>query len=199
MPTGYTADISKGISFEKFVLQCARAMGALIMMRDDPSDTPIPDTFEPSDYHVKELEKAEQKYSFLLHLDKEQIKEYSESSYAEQMESWRKREDEKIELANKYREMLAKVVEWQPPTKDHEGFKDFMVKQIRESIDWDCKPYEAPEKLSPDEWYSKQLKDIDWSIEYHTKEGKEEVRRSKDRSEWVQQLKASLNSEQEVA
>ncbi|KKK60691.1 hypothetical protein LCGC14_3021870, partial [marine sediment metagenome] len=30
MPTGYTACIKDGISFEKFVMQCARAMGACV-------------------------------------------------------------------------------------------------------------------------------------------------------------------------
>ena len=199
MPTGYTADISKGISFEKFVLTCARAMGALIMMRDEPSDAPILDKFEPSDYHPKELAKAEQEYSFLLHLEKDQVKQYAERDYSDAVESWKKRKDEKLELENKYKEMLAKVVQWNPPTKEHEGFKDFMMQQIRESIKWDCSPYEAPENPSADEWYRKKLKDIDWRIDYHTKEGKEEVRRSKERSEWVQQLKSSLNQGEKVA
>jgi hypothetical protein len=36
MPTGYTAAIKDGISFEKFVWDCARGMGALVMMRDEP-------------------------------------------------------------------------------------------------------------------------------------------------------------------
>jgi hypothetical protein len=36
MPTGYTAAIGEGIEFDKFVMQCARAMGACVMMRDEP-------------------------------------------------------------------------------------------------------------------------------------------------------------------
>ena len=47
MPTGYTAPIKDGISFNDFMWGCARAFGALIMMRDDPPGTPIPERFEP--------------------------------------------------------------------------------------------------------------------------------------------------------
>ena len=38
MPTGYTLDLYNGkdITFEEFVLKCARAFGALIDMRDEP-------------------------------------------------------------------------------------------------------------------------------------------------------------------
>ncbi len=48
MPTGYTDAVKDGITFDQFVLGCARGMGALVMMRDEPSGTPIPERFEPS-------------------------------------------------------------------------------------------------------------------------------------------------------
>jgi len=38
MPTGYTNCIKDGVTFEQFVWKCARAMGALVMMRDEPSN-----------------------------------------------------------------------------------------------------------------------------------------------------------------
>ena len=45
MPTGYTADIQDGkiTTLREYALSCARAFGALIMMRDDPHDAPIAD------------------------------------------------------------------------------------------------------------------------------------------------------------
>ncbi len=61
MPTGYTADIAKGITFQQYAWSCARAFGALVMMRDEPSDAPIPEAFTPSDYHVKALAEARAK------------------------------------------------------------------------------------------------------------------------------------------
>lgn len=60
MPTGYTEAVQSGevTEFRDFALRCARAMGALIMMRDDPMDAPIPDEFKPSDWNRKQLDKA---------------------------------------------------------------------------------------------------------------------------------------------
>jgi len=64
MPTGYTNCIKDGVTFEQFVWKCARAMGALVMMRDEPSNAPIPVKFEPSNYYAEEVAKAKAK---LLH------------------------------------------------------------------------------------------------------------------------------------
>lgn len=61
MPTGYTAAIADGISFTNYAMGCARAFGALIEMRDEPSDAPIPEEFKPSTYHLEELQKAQKK------------------------------------------------------------------------------------------------------------------------------------------
>lgn len=58
MPTGYTADIKDGISFETYAMNCARAFGACVSLRDKPSGGKvIPDAFEPSDLDV-ELDSA---------------------------------------------------------------------------------------------------------------------------------------------
>jgi len=66
MPTGYTATLmEKNQTFPEFIMGCARAFGALIMMRDDPNDATIPDKFEPSDYHAKGIIKAREKLAKL--------------------------------------------------------------------------------------------------------------------------------------
>lgn len=58
MPTGYTSPLYEGkeISFEQFALRCARNFGALVMMREEPLDTPIPEKFNPCEYCKREYE-----------------------------------------------------------------------------------------------------------------------------------------------
>jgi len=53
MATGYTLDVEKGISFEKFIMKCARGFGACVTLRD--SSAPIPEKFEPSPYHKNKI------------------------------------------------------------------------------------------------------------------------------------------------
>ena len=52
MPIGYTSKLHDGDQpFNEFIMSCARAFGALVTMRDDPNDAPIPE-FEVSEYSV---------------------------------------------------------------------------------------------------------------------------------------------------
>lgn len=54
MPTIYTSDIRDGISFKTFALNCARAFGACVEIRDEPGGgEKIPEAFKASDYHLK--------------------------------------------------------------------------------------------------------------------------------------------------
>lgn len=62
MPTGYTSYIGQGCDFKTFAMKCARAFGACIDMRDSSLDAQIPDSFEPSRYHLKEKRAAERKF-----------------------------------------------------------------------------------------------------------------------------------------
>ncbi len=58
MPTGYTCDIEKGITFKEYALGCARAFGAFVSLRDEDKDIELPDGFPLDSYHEKELPKA---------------------------------------------------------------------------------------------------------------------------------------------
>lgn len=62
MPTGYTAAVCDGkiTEFPAFALQCARAFGALITMRDDAMNAPIPEEIKPdTSYYDKNISEAE--------------------------------------------------------------------------------------------------------------------------------------------
>jgi hypothetical protein len=61
MPTGYTSKIATGemTSLRHFILTCARGMGALVHMRDEPSDAILPLRLEPdTSYHDDEIARA---------------------------------------------------------------------------------------------------------------------------------------------
>ena len=62
MPTGYTAGIIDGeiTTFEQFAIQCTRAFGATIHMRDNPLDSPY-EPRTPSDHYVNSLQSQREK------------------------------------------------------------------------------------------------------------------------------------------
>ncbi len=198
MPTGYTAAIADGITFQQFALSCARAFGALIMMRDDPSDAPIPESFEPSNHHVEGLAKAKRRLEALYAMTSEERELATRAHIAEQT-AYHSAEIAKNEaLAAKYRDMLDCVLAWEAPSKDHDGLKRFMVEQITESIGFDCNSAYHENllaeigSLTAEEWLGKEVRSAQWEVEYHEKGQREELERVGGRNLWIQQLRESL-------
>ena len=196
MPTGYTAALmEKGQTFQEFIMGCARAFGALVEMRDSPFDAPIPDKFEPSDYHTIQLTKAREKLATLKAMsfeDRESFGQAEKKADVEHIRQW----FEKDTMQNKrLDDMIAQVQAWNPPTNDHQELKDFMLQQlgvskndvqyIKTSLD------EATNKPAM-AYYVAAVSNAAGSIKYHTEEYAKEVERTNKRTEWVQQLRESI-------
>lgn len=192
MPTGYTHGIEKGISFNEFVMGCARG-------RDDSSDAPIPDEFKPSTYRADALKEFNEE---LVRLSKMSLKEaeiQADKDYKKSICQNKKIVDDKKLLEKKYNAMLDKVKAWIPPTPEHRCFKQFMIDQIQDSIGFDCDTSyyvrNPSVKQSAKEWLVERIESCKHDIEYHTKENAEEIACCKKRSDWIKALKNSLAKE----
>lgn len=194
MPTGYTAEIERGISFEKFVWSCARQFGALITMRDEPNDAQIPEEFKPSTWNREQLAIEEKSLVELKKLTVQQAEKKAKAEYEEELSHHQEYIAKKRTLKVKYLAMLEQVRAWNPPTPDHQGLRDFMEKQITESIDFDCgtEYLTKPKLLTGKDWLNAKLKKCLSSIEYHTTENAKEEERVAGRNAWVKALRESL-------
>lgn len=195
MPTGYTADIAKGISFEQYALSCARAFGALVMMRDEPSDAPIPEAFTPSDYHATALADARAKLAELQTMNGEAL--LAAHSAAVKADEARNAEyaREKADLRAKYEAMLVQAKAYKAPSPDHEEYARFMVAQIEQSIEFDCRIYpREPITADAATWLADQVQQALKSVRYHVEEHDKELARTASRNQWVSQLRQSLVS-----
>lgn len=197
MSTGYTHAVQDGTisDFPTFAMKCARAFGALVMMRDDPSDAEIPQQFEPSDYNAKRLAEAHADLARLQAMTVDQQTAACEASNDEAEASWQSRETKRKEYRAHYEAMLAKVRAWTPPTCEHVEMKYFMEKQLLDSIDFDCgHSSPKPERKKRADWYAEALATAKRDIEYHAAENEEEIARARSRTAWVASLRASLVS-----
>jgi hypothetical protein len=194
MATGYTHPVVDGkvTEFPEFAMSCARAFGALIMMRDAPMDAKIPDEFAPSDYSAKKLAEAKANLKKLHSLSPAQVQRKADESYAVQLKAhldYRARmrlENDRIDA------MLKQVRSWRPPTSEHKGLKEFMVEQLTTSkhdMKWGS---EEPVKRSAQVWLAAEIASAEREVAYHTKADQEEKDRAAGRTEWVRQLRASL-------
>ncbi len=194
MPSAYTADVTEEMSFEKFAMRCARAMGALIDMREEPLDAPIPERFEPRDYHAKKLQEAKAELARLLSLTPEQAREECRKWHEELEADKAQRLKENEAKIAAYEAMLRKVQAWKPPTEEHVEFKAFMERQLIDSIKFDdSRRYLQPRKApDPDLWLKGRICKAENSVEHHEDEYAEEVHRTRERNVWLAALRASL-------
>ena len=195
MPTGYTAPIAdKNIDFPTFAMNCARSFGYLACLRDSEGEA-IPKTIVPSPYHKGKIEEAEAALRELANMTTEECDAAAHHEWQQQGQSWRKYEDEKATTRERYERMLAMVLAWKHPP-DHRKLKDFMIEQIKRSIECDCFVSDAPTKLTGKEWRTHRLMRLEKSLQYHTAEMENERERAAAATKWVAELRASLHEAQ---
>ena len=198
MPTGYTAPIADGITFKEYAMGCARAFGALIMMRDEPQNAEIPEAFEASTYHKDAIEKAAMELKELLAMDQPTAAAKAKEAHQNHIDYHTEEIAKDEALAAKYKAMLAEVEAYKSPSPDHDNFKKFMADQITESIRFDCssnyhrEAIESAKLMSGEEFILAEKKRLEDSMEYHKKHYQEELDRTKNRNEWLQKLRDSL-------
>ena len=110
MPTGYTAKIADGQTFEEFILSCARAFGALVEMRDEPADAPIPEEFKPSAYHTTQIGVARAKMEEIRTMRLSTGERRAKQAFEAETEYHEKRIREARELQAKYEAVLERVI-----------------------------------------------------------------------------------------
>ena len=196
MATGYTACVEDGVTFEEFVWKCARAFGANIMMRDDPQDAKIKQ-YEPDSYHMDRIKEARSRLAELETMTIKQAEVLCKTEFSAAMVRWNEARDRMAALATKYNTMIGLVSAWVPPTKDHNGLKEFMLKQLADSLEWDCHSDEYQEKQRPvlkpaGQWISKKIEETKRDITYHTTHYEAEVKSTNERNAWNNALHASV-------
>lgn len=196
MPTGYTADIKDGIDFKTYAMNCARAFGACVMLRDEPGGGDrIPDSFEPSDYHMKAAEKARGELAALDAMTAPELDRAAARAWDDDETSRLMRLIDYRNQRSAYESMLVKVKEWVPPTPDHTGFHEFMRTQIEQSIEFDCNESYCSTptvRLTGKAWANAERTRLLLNIQYHEEQHAREVIRAASRTEWVRALLTSL-------
>jgi len=200
MPTGYTHDIENGQTFEDYALRCARAFGACTLQRDE-SASEMPKLREESSYYAEKLPEALAELGYLQSLDNKQKEEFGTEERDKEIARIQESLEKKRALESKYRDMLNKVGAWTPPTKDHVGLKEFMTKQIVDSINFDCDTKFYIEELQkaitkkPADFYADAVKKAEWNCNYYEEEMTKDEKRTDESNSWILDLYKSLGIE----
>lgn len=204
MPSGYTAYIydSKDPDFREFTLLCSRAFGANVHQRDESLSSEIV-LRTPSSYDFDNALERLDEIKKLAAMSDAEVLEKIKEDHQQKIDSCTKRIEDTRILEAKYNQMLQKVEAWQPPTADHQGLKDFMTKQIKESMAFDCgvdwhekrlKEYLLKNKgdATPDEWRAANIAEAFESFARSSRHYSEELERCRQANSWILQLAESL-------
>lgn len=199
MPTGYTAEIEKDQSFEDFVLGCARAFGATIHQRDDPSSSkPRLRTEDEDSYYIKALKEAKEEVALLEAMSTEERVTHGAKLRQEALDRQQQFFNKKVVLRQKYMDMLAKVEAWYPPTPNHQELKSFMINQITQSIDFDCNTkYDMEEitrlsQVKPYSEYEKALTGARYRVDMYIGQLEKQKVSNNEANKWILDLYTSL-------
>lgn len=198
MPTGYTAAIVDGkiTDFPTFAMQCARAFGALISMRDDAWDAVIPQKFDPDLYYAEKLIEAKNQLEALQQMTMLEAISACEKEYAEQVAE-RDKYKRRLRIENqRLQDMIAKVKAWDPPSANHTEMKKFMLDQLKISLndidDSRINEIFSVRKVEAREWLNNKINNLHNDIGRYAAEYEKDVERAKGRTLWIQQLRDSL-------
>jgi hypothetical protein len=186
MASGYTHKLYDGEQeFGEFVLDCARAFGAYIHLRDEPNAA-LSKIEDDTPRRMRSLDRAQEAYNEFTALSLEEQRELHKKYVVDTEKHNEKTKKHRLEVAERYGKMLAKVIAWDPP-KELENLKDFMKEQLEGSINFDCKPYES-RVLEFDEWLDNQVRSLLRSIEYAEDDLEREKKRVKEQHAWHEAL-----------
>ena len=196
MPTRYTAAIKHGITFEQFIMDCARAFDFCVSIRDEvPGGDAIPMVFQPDTYHFHAMELLTEELKELQAMSDDEaegaaIKEWD-------LKEWdrKKKRDEKAALRAAYKAMLVKVEEWNPPTPEHQSLKRFMREQIERCMYTDCVEdayQQATPRIEGSRWRTLRMEQKHEELVWHTKKYQRAVENAERSTAWVRALRESI-------
>lgn len=195
MPTGYTSDVQDGkvTELKDYILRCSRNFGASIHMRDCDFGCEIRHR-EISDYYLNRLDKVKKEFEEFRNLTDEEIQEQLDNKYKQEVKDRKEGLKRFEEGKQRYLDMLDKVKNWQPPSEGHINLRNFAIKQLEESLDFDCsdslKEYylKEPFKDTVEGYKQYKMKNYLKDIERYSREYKEEIEGVEKINKWIDDL-----------
>ena len=201
MPTGLTAEIYEGknMSFRRFALKCFTQIGGGYEAsnygeRDLPLDKPP--VIKVDKYYFNRWEEAKNKLDMLERLKKDSNE--LEKVYNEEMEK-RRNDNESLEkqrkaIAERYKTMLEKAEHWDAP-EAYKELKKLMIKQLQDSIEFDCRSTEPAWTTFPtkEEWIDQQIEFTKENVKYYDSSISKQINLVDKQNEYIRGLYKALD------
>jgi hypothetical protein len=195
MANGYIHPVADGEVTEvrDFVLRCARGMGALVLMRDEPMDAQPPRQFEPDLSHYgPALERAQARLDQLSNANSDVSRamyEAEKAKHESQQAEWEATESAELERVRTMRTKVA-ALDGLP-----EGLQAFMLEQLDRALR-DNAPIAYTRQPFPDydTWFDREWRRAVESVGRAHADIEAEKARVASRNVWLTQLWSALDA-----
>lgn len=192
MPTGYTQEIYDGTStsLRDFAFSCARNFGALHRIPADQFEA------VPSEYYKTRYEEIAAALAEVQAWDKDQAETAAMQSWEDAIVQYKKAVEEDAAVRARYEGMIAAVEAWKAP-EGHRELKNFMLEQLRTSLEFDVRePTQPPANpLSGEEYKWQRIAEYSSKLAYYVEQYKKEQDYCVAANKWIKELTESLEGE----
>ena len=198
MPTWYTEPVMNGkmTSAKDYILRCAREIDYLAFMRDEPEDTPIPETRPEDKYYYQNLyEKAKKELSELLVMDENDIHREAEKWRQDKIKAQKEFYEVVILENSRLTEMTKKLEAWQPKHDSINELRYFAIEQLgisRENTGNIEKEIKKIQSIPDDDWYRNQINRLNNDISYWREKVTRQTMNVALTNQWLKELRESL-------
>lgn len=200
MPSGITSDIyeDKDVTLRDYLMRVGRGMAFAIMQRDSDQDEPVKRCEPNTKYYDEKEQSAQARIAELTAMTSEEVAQAAREDFERERAAWEQRKAENAALRARYEAMLAEVEAWEPDPLIA-GTKEYALRMLRESIDFDCgrpdeedRYYPEPTEQEPNEWLRYQLGRAHEDVGYAQKHRADELARAEERNRYIDAFYASL-------
>ena len=205
MPTGYTSYINDGkiTNGADFLKLCTRAFGVAIELKDEDLPVPTPIHFEPDPYYKEQYEKAVKKRNKYRKMTLDEARKEFIVQSIENINSTKSHLKNLIGENDKYRAIRNEIMQWIPPTSDHEKLKEYAINQLDISMNSaDTIKYykEESDKMIDDnekavtEYLDRKRKMTKENVVRSYKKWQENIKETEEKNLWMKQFLDSLET-----
>lgn len=205
MPTGYASYINDGkiTNGADFLKLCTRAFGVAIELKDEDLSVQTPINFEPDPYYKEQYEKAVKKRNKYRKMTLDEAREEFIDQSIENINSTKSHLKNLIGENDKYRAIRNEIMQWIPPTSDHEKLKEYAINQLDISMNSaDTIKYykEESDKMIDDnekavtEYLDRKRKMTEGNVVRSYKKWQENIKETEEKNLWMKQFLDSLET-----
>jgi hypothetical protein len=182
----------KVTDFATFAMQCARAFGALILMRHDPLSALVPQRFEVEPWYAERVTDAQRRLTELEGMTAAargvayQAARDDHDAAQERYAATARQENARLDA------MVAHVTAWTPPSPAHVDLRAFMLDQLAISRNTYGLTATAFPHFTADVWWTAALNAARDRLSRSRESHDAEVARTNERNRWLAMLRASL-------